>query len=307
MSGGVLLAAGETMAMIVPTRAEPFESAELYRVDAGGAESNVASHVAALGHRARWVSRVGDDAPGRRIVATLRTRGVDVSGIFIDPQHPTGIYLKDPGRGVQYYRDGSAASFLDEEEADAIRLADVDVLHLSGITAALVGPAPRFLRALVARARREGVTVSFDVNHRASLWPAGAAGPVLRDLAAQAHIVFVGRDEAEALWRTTDAASIRALLPDVPELVVKDGEVGAWSFCGSGMEFAPSPAVEVVEIVGAGDAFAGGYLAARLSGESVARRLQAGHARAALTLATTTDFPEAEPGFAHEAAGGARS
>ena len=165
----------------------------------------------------------------------------------------------------------------------------VDLLHVSGITAAISASAATFLSHVIGRAREHGVPVSFDVNHRAPLWDAATAAPALLELARSADIVLVGRDEAEALWSTPTAADVRALLPHVAELIVKDGDIGATAFVGDDEVFEPALVVEVVEPVGAGDAFAGGYLAGRLSGDSVNDRLRAGHARAARTLQTTTD------------------
>jgi 2-dehydro-3-deoxygluconokinase len=132
--------------------------------------------------------------------------------------------------------------------------------------------------------------VSFDVNHRPALWADDVAARALDALARRADLVLVGRDEAERLWGTMDAAAIRDRFPDVPELVVKDGDVGATAFVGDLTVFEPAIRVDVVEAVGAGDAFAGGYLAALLSDAPVPERLQAGHARAALTLQTTGDY-----------------
>ncbi|WP_345801388.1 sugar kinase [Microbacterium sp. AZCO] len=286
---GILLAIGETMAMVTPATAERLADAVDFRVDAGGAESNVASHAASFGVEARWFSSLGDDPLGHRVARQLAERGVDVSSVEFDAQHPTGVYFKDPGHGVRYYRAGSAASRLSAADVGAVDLRGVAVLHVSGITAAISASAAEFLDAVIARARAAGVLVSFDVNHRAPLWSAADAAPALLALARSADIVFVGRDEAEVLWATADAASIRALLPDVAELVVKDGDVGATAFTGTDATFAPALVVEVVEAVGAGDAFAGGYLSALLEGLPVPERLARGHRRAALTLQTTSD------------------
>lgn len=288
----VVLTAGETMAVVAPVAAEAVEDAELFRIDAGGAESNVAAHVAALGGAARWLSRVGADPLGRRVLARVAARGVDTSSVVLDAAHRTGLYVKDPGRGVHYYRDGSAASHLSAEDAAGVSLDDVALVHVSGITAALTGSAPAFLDALLVRAHAAGLPVSFDVNHRAALWAASEAAPVLLDLARRADLVFVGRDEAETLWGAATPAAIRALLPATPELVVKDGDVGATVFVGADEVFVPAHRVDVVEAVGAGDAFAGGYVAARLAGAEIPARLQTGHDRAALTLVTTADFPD---------------
>ncbi|MEU1971573.1 sugar kinase [Microbacterium sp. NPDC019599] len=286
---GALLAVGETMALVTPAAATPLTDAVDFRVDAGGAESNVAGHVAAFGGEARWFSRLGDDPLGHRIARQLAERGVDVSGVEFDPRHPTGVYFKDPGHGVRYYRAGSAAAHLSAGDADRVDLHGVAILHVSGITAAISASASAFLDAVIARAREAGVPVSFDVNHRAPLWDAATAAPALLALARAADIVFVGRDEAETLWGTTDAASVRALLPEVGELVVKDGDVGATAFTRAGVVFEPALPVEVVEAVGAGDAFAGGYLSALVEGRPASERLRRGHHRAALTLQTTSD------------------
>lgn len=291
---GMLLAVGETMAMVAPVDAEPLVDADVFRLDSGGAESNVAGHVAALGHPAAWFSRLGTDPLGDRILSRLGARGIDVSTVIRDAAHPTGLYVKDPGRGVHYYRAGSAASFLSAADADAVDLDDVRVLHVSGITAILSSSAAEFLGRIMERARRAGVLVSFDVNHRPALWDAETAGAALRPFAERADVVFVGRDEAERLWETSTPRGIRALLPDVAELVVKDGAHGATAYAGPGEVFVPALPVDVVEEVGAGDAFAGGYLAALLAGASIDDRLRAGHARAALTLATTADWPDPE-------------
>lgn len=79
---GYLLAVGETMAMIAPRLAERLDAATLFRIDSGGAESNVASHVAALGHPSAWFSRVGTDPLGNRILQGLAARGIDVSAVI---------------------------------------------------------------------------------------------------------------------------------------------------------------------------------------------------------------------------------
>ena len=287
-----LLAVGETMAMVAPLSVDGLVDARVFRVDAGGAESNVAAHATALGVAAAWFSRLGDDALGRRVLRQLGERGVDVSGVVVDAFHPTGMYVKDPGRGVVYYRSGSAASRLSPEEVDAVPLDGVKILHVSGITAAISETARAFLEQLIERARSLGTTVSFDVNYRAALWEPAIAGPVLDSLARRCDIVFVGRDEAEGLWQTETAADVRARFADVPELVVKDGAVGATAFTPGNETFETSEVVDVVDVVGAGDAFAGGYLSARLGGIPMPARLRAAHRRAALTLATTGDSVE---------------
>jgi 2-dehydro-3-deoxygluconokinase len=283
------------MAVVTSFSGESIIDAATFRVDAGGAESNVAAHAAALGMPATWFSRLGDDGLGRRIRRQLEGRGVDVASVVTDALHPTGLYVKDPGKPVSYYRAGSAASHLSPADVALVPLAGAGILHVSGITAAISPSARDFLDALIDAAVSAGVAVSFDVNHRPSLWPAGDAADVLDGFARRADVVFVGRDEAESLWGTGPASEVRARFPQTRELVVKDAEHGATAFSADGEVFEPSERVEVVDAVGAGDAFAGGYLAARLTGAPIRERLRAGHARAALTLRTTADSIDERP------------
>ncbi|WP_243648401.1 sugar kinase [Agromyces fucosus] len=294
-----VVALGETMALVAPVLAEPLETAHEFRVDSAGAESNVAAHLAALGGRAAWAGRLGDDALGRRIERHLRERGVDTRWVEADPDAPTGVYFKDPGRGVRYYRAGSAASRMAPPFLDSLPLDTARVVHVSGITPALSASCDALVDALVDRVAASPAMLSFDVNHRSALWPAGVAAGRLRELASRADLVFVGLDEAEALWGTATPEAVRALLPEPTLLVVKDGAIGATEFrAGAGADDRPThvPAMvaEVVEAVGAGDAFAAGYLASWLTGGDARERLAAGHARAVTVLGDTADFPRAE-------------
>lgn len=291
----VLLTVGETMAVITPRERESVVDAEHFRVDAGGAESNVAAHAVHAGVSARWFSRLGDDALGRRVHRIIAGRGVDVSTVEWDRDAPTGMYVKDPGAGVSYYRTGSAASLVSPHHVERIRLDDVAVLHLSGITPALSTSAAAAVDVLIDRAKANGIVVSFDVNHRPALWTPAAAADALRELARRSDIVFVGLDEAARLWGVHRAADLRIELP-TGSVVVKDGAIGATLLePGSADVFVPAPRVDVVEEVGAGDAFAGGYLASLMRGEPPASRLAAGHAQAALALTSTSDFLEESP------------
>lgn len=287
-----VLAVGETMALIAPALAEPLETAHGFHLDPGGAEANVASHVAALGRTAAWAGAVGDDALGRRLVRQLAERGVDTRWVHTDTDAPTGVYFKDPGSGVLYHRHGSAASRMGPSFAATLPVADARVVHVTGITPALSASCDALVDALFEHAADAGVPVSFDVNHRAALWPStDAAAGRLRELAAGADLVFVGLDEAAALWGTETADEVRVLLPEPAHLVVKDGAVGATEFGAAAAVHVPAIDAEVVEAIGAGDAFAAGYLVALLDGAAPAERLRAGHERAVLVLAETADFP----------------
>ena len=123
---------------------------------------------------------------------------------------------------------------------------------------------------------------------------------MLLDLARAADLVFVGRDEAEQLWQASTADQVRALLPDVPLLVVKDADVGATSYTGARRVFVPAPRVDVVEAVGAGDAFAAGFLSGLLDDRTPEECLRLGHIMAAATLLSVADLAPFPPREARE-------
>ncbi|MEU6700373.1 sugar kinase [Pseudonocardia sp. NPDC046786] len=289
-----VLCIGESMILVAPVHPEPLEHAGEVALGVGGAESTVALYLAERGHRSAWLSQVGDDALGRRMVAAVAAPGVDVSAVRVLPGAPTGVYFKDPGpegTRVLYYRAGSAASRMDPSVLDAVRWDRTRIVHVSGITAGLSAGCRELLDAVFGPAREHGVTVSFDINHRPGLWSAQAAAPVLRELARRADVVFVGRDEAHTLWGTGGPAEVAALLAGAGRVVVKDGPVGATEITpGAPPVFVAAHEVDVVEAVGAGDAFAAGYLSALLRGENATSRLRTGHDLAARALSSTHDF-----------------
>jgi 2-dehydro-3-deoxygluconokinase len=290
-----LVTVGESMLLLSPPAGERLRAAELLEVHTAGAESNVAVQLARLGHRVCWVSRLGTDVFGDRLLADIGAAGVDVSRVRRQSTHPTAVYFKDcEGQRTQvlYYRAGSAASTVTPQDVAPV-LADTDVVHLTGITSALSGSCRDTVEFVLDQPRGARPTVSFDVNHRPVLWSdVETAAKVLLDQARRADIVFVGQDEAHRLWGAERAADVRALVPRVPCLVVKDGDVGATSFTAEGEVFSPAPTVEVVEPVGAGDAFAAGYLTARLRGLPEPVRLRWGHLLAAMALMSTADQVE---------------
>ena len=255
-----------------------------------GAESTVAIGLARLGHRVRWVSRVGEDEYGSVLVRTLRGEGVDVSGVEADPARPTGLMVAAARTAditsVTYYRAGSAASALGA--GDVSRLGAADVLHVTGITPALSANAAEAVRLAVGSAAYR--TVSLDVNYRSRLWSRERAAEVLRPLLPHLSIVIGSPDEL-------------LLLADggVPELVARGLEViekrgaqgaGLWPAGSPVSDVVEVPAVPVtvVDVVGAGDAFTAGYLSGLLDGLTPLDRLRRAVQVAAFCVSTAGDY-----------------
>ncbi|SCF89045.1 sugar kinase [Streptomyces sp. Cmuel-A718b] len=319
---------GESMVTFLPSQPGRLADVPSFGRGIGGAESNVACALAAAGHRAAWVGRVGADGFGDHLVETIASYGVDTSAVRRDPVRPTGIYFRTATdratdtHEVAYYRAGSAASAMSPANVPYEELFAGRVLHLSGITAALSGDCLALLRELTA-ARPGRPLVSFDVNHRPHLWRGGDAdASVLLELARRSDLVFVGEDEAEEAWGIVGAEAIRAAVPEPAVLVVKRGSAGATVFASGlrpgarssiaggaesagarsssagGAELAdtvthvPALHVDVVAAVGAGDAFAAGFLSATLRGLPVRDRARHGHLMAASVLTVPGDLTE---------------
>lgn len=286
--------------MVSPTTATPLSTAEQFFVTAGGAESNVASHLASMGFDTIWLSRLGDDALGDRILESLASRKVDISKVTRDPRHQTGVYFKDPApagrRAVSYYRAGSAASRMTPLDYEAWPFAEATLVHTSGITAALSASCDALVERVIDRSTDVGYIMSFDVNYRPALWwTKDVAAARILHLGRKCDIVLVGLDEAQELWGVSTAEQVADLFSSVPSVVVKDGAIEAVEI----LQYTNRPRtivrvaahrVDVVEAIGAGDAFAAGFLGGFLRGDAPEVRLSAGHDRAAWTLGSLHDY-----------------
>jgi 2-dehydro-3-deoxygluconokinase len=297
---GPVVCIGETMAALAPEPVAPLHSAELLRLAVAGAESNVAMYLADHGVSAHWVSALGDDPFGQQVLAHISASGVGVSAVRTDPDRPTGLLVKDPGREhtrVHYYRRSSAASAMGPHLLADEPVRGAALLHLSGITPALSASCRALVEAALPPDPAERpYAVSFDVNYRPALWDEPAT-ETLRALAERADIVFVGLDEAQSLWGSelTDAQAVRALLPQPRVVVVKDGAQAATAFFGASAVTVPALKVTVVEPVGAGDAFAAGFLAGLLRDGDPVRALRRGHLTAASALRVAADHGPLPP------------
>src|SRR5579884_4125432 len=262
---------GETMVLLMAEQSGPLREATSFRRLVGGAESNVAA----------GLSRVGNDDFGRVILHRLRGEGVDLAHAVVDAEAPTGVMIRERRElgaiEVLYYRRGSAASRLGAADVPERYVAGAQHLYLTGITPALSASCRQASFHAAEVARGAGVPVVFDPNMRRKLWSDGEARPVMRDLAAQSDVVLPGVAEAELITGEPDPLlAAQALLALGPRLVVlKLGEQGALAV-GAGGEVVQVPAAplqRVVDPVGAGDAFAAGFLAATLDGEALAEAL----------------------------------
>jgi 2-dehydro-3-deoxygluconokinase len=305
---------GETMLALAPAGGLHLADAPSLLVDHAGAESNTCVGLARLGLAVAWISRVGSDAAGDRILRALGGEGIDVRWVERDPHRSTGLMLKEPGVGVRYYRTESAASVMGPALLDSVPVAAARAVLVTGVTA-LIGALPHAAGlALLDRARHLRIV---DPNLRAGLWGSNRRAELVRPFVERANLLLTSVDEleeilgagrageagggrgtggenrddgAEALARTAAAIGPR-------EVVIRGAATigalvdGAWRT----LEIRRGA---VVDPIGAGDAFNAGYIATRLRGGSVDEALRAGvSCGTAVTTAVsdTAGFPRTRP------------
>lgn len=291
---------GEAMARLSSQGAGPLRHSPALDLGIAGAESNTAIGLARLGVLVQWVGRVGNDEFGQLITTTMRGEGVQVHAT-VDAQAQTGLFIRERRTSavtrVTYYRHGSAGSRLQVDDLDEAAIQGARLLHITGITPALSASARRTVERSVTIAKNAGVTVSFDVNYRAKLWDRASAREALRPIAATSDIVFAGLSEARLVVEdgVPDqqlAEALQALGPR--HVVLKQGRLGACSLVDGVAVKSPMFEVSEVDPVGAGDAFAAGYLAEWVAGEDPVKMLGTAARCGALVVTVEGDW-EGQP------------
>ncbi len=289
-----VITAGETMALVVPPAPGRLRHATSLALSIGGAESNVAIGLVRLGIPSAWISVLGDDELGELVLYRLRAEGVDISAVRRRSDRPTGLYLREEVAGrlrVYYYRNGSAAATLAPEAFDPSILEGAAFLHLSGITGALSTECAEFLPWAANAARDAGVQVSYDVNYRSRLWEPSAARSATEALLPFVDVLFLSDEEAAVLWGwQTDAALGHLSQAGPTQVVLKLAAKGCAAWIDGERLSAPSFPARQLDPIGAGDAFAAGYLAATLWGWAPDKRLRAANAMGALCVQNLGDY-----------------
>ena len=239
----------------------------------GGAPANVACGLARLGTAVAFLGRVGNDLIGERLSHLFQQRGVETSGLQVDPDRPSRIVLVRRSlageRQFQGFAGNRGQGFADQ----ALRSGSLPIgarwLLLGSIPLASAQSAAALLSA-VEQARQHGTAIALDVNWRPKFWDSDAdpaAGPsataqaAVQPLLEAAALIKLAREEALWFFNTDDPAAVRAALPQQPDIVITDGSAPVrWCLEDqTGIQPAFNPP-EVVDTTGAGDAFTAGLL-----------------------------------------------
>ena len=297
-----LVGLGEVMLRLAARPPQRLEQAVSLDVQFGGAEANVAAAVARLGLRTALLSALPAEHPwADRIAWDLAGHGVDCTGVVRRPGSRLGLYFLEYGAAprpvrVLYDRRESAFGRLKPDDLDWSLVRRARLLHISGVTAALGDNLRDVVRRGLGEARLAGVPVSFDVNYRSRLWSPKEAREFLSDILPGVRYLFVGSDDAETVFGA--AGPPEAVLGELARLAPRAtialtlGEAGSAVLTGAGI-CRPSRryTVSVVDRVGAGDAYAAGFLWAELRGCPIQDAVDAATALAALKCTIWGDIP----------------
>jgi len=302
VTGHDLVGLGEVMLRLAAPPPHRLEQTGSLDVQFGGAEANVAAACARLGLRTALISALpAEHAWGDRAVPELSGLGVDCAGVQRRPATRMGLYFLEYGAAprpvrVLYDRRDSALSRLVPDEVDWALVRGARLLHLSGVTAALGDNLRDVLRRALDEAAGAGVPVSFDVNYRSRLWSPPAARAFLGEILPRLSYLFVGSDDAETVFALSGAAEtilegLRALASRAV-IALTLGEAGSAVLTDRAV-VRPSKlyTVSVIDRLGAGDAYAAGFLWATLSGRTAQQAVDAATALAALKCTVWGDVP----------------
>jgi 5-dehydro-2-deoxygluconokinase len=273
-----------------------------FRKMLGGSATNVAVAAARLGRAAGVITKVGDDPFGVYTRRALSEFGVDASRVGTHPTLRTPIVFCEifpPDRfPLLFYREPTAPDMtLDEPELDLEEIAAVPLFWTTGTGLSAEPSRTATLAALDAR-RRRAITVH-DLDHRPMFWSSDdEAGTWGREAVGRATVAVGGRTEAIPLvGDRSPADTARALLDlGVGLAVVKLGHEGVLAATRDEQVVVPPIPVEVVNGLGAGDAFGGALCHGLLAGWDLERTIRFANAAGALVasrLGCADDMPSA--------------
>jgi len=270
---------GETMIRLSPPDHQRLEQTDQLDMHVGGSELNVAVAAQRLGLGVSYVTRLTRNSLGRMIENKAREHGVDTSHIVWTDDDRVGLYFVEFGaspraNSVLYDRRDSAIARIHPGEVD---WNDVfqggKIFHTSGITPALSPNAAEATREAVEAAKKIGLKVSIDLNYRARLWAQERAREVMTKLMSYTDILITTEEDTERLFGITGSSyeevaaelatrfqleAVAITLRETPS--VWRNKWTAIAYADGKIYRGPTFDIEIVDRVGAGDSFSGGFL-----------------------------------------------
>ena len=268
----------------------PDDTNNTYRSGFGGDTSNTAVAVARQESSSGFLSKVGNDPFGIKLLELWKREGVDCTYVLQHPEFPTGIYFvthDENGHHFSYYRKGSAASQMTPEDVTADVVSQSKVLHLSAITQAISASSCETAFAAIHQARKSGVKISYDTNLRLKLWPLNQARDVINQVVPMCDVLLPSLDDVTSLTGLQEPKKIidYYLKLGAKLVVLKQGEQGVLVADGHNESCISGHAVKTIDATGAGDTFDGAFLSEWIRSNDPFKAAE--YANAAAALSTT--------------------
>ncbi len=270
-----ILCIGEALIdMICTDKGSPLAEGTHFVVKPGGAPGNVAAAIAAMGGKVQLAAKVGKDAFGQKLIATMQEFGVDTRWMLESPDHFTTIAfvsLMENGERDFLFNRGADGE-LTREETDAIELTGVSMIHFGSATAFLPGPLQDAYQNLLQKALDKKILVSFDPNYRHLLFQNNRQSFIDQSwhFLRASHFYKLSEEEAMLLTRTSSVNDAANLLLEKTNgiFAITLGEKGAMLGWNKSITIVPGIVVNAVDTTGAGDAFVGAMLY-QLAGKNI--------------------------------------
>lgn len=257
------LSFGETMLRISTKNKERFAQATDLDVGIGGTESNFSIAFSQMGGESAWLSRLTDNFLGTYITTNIKQFGVDVSKVKFTDDGKVGVYYLEMGSeprptDVVYDRENTAISKIDPDEVDWSLVNEYDLFFTTGITVALSENCKESVFRTLEKAGEE-TEVFFDLNYRSKLWPPKEAKKGIEFLLSEIDILSVTESDArKVLDESGNYADIVEELDEKYGLdvaLMSRSSEGAVAFSGGEVYESDPYEIDVVDRIGAGDAF----------------------------------------------------
>jgi 2-dehydro-3-deoxygluconokinase len=285
------------------------EQTQTLDLNVGGAELNVAVGVTRFGMKSAWISKLTKNPLGYLIRDRAREFGVDCSHIIWSDQGRAGLYFLELGASprassVLYDRAGSAISLIKPGEVDWAKVfAGSKHFHVSGITPALSASASEVTVEAMKAAKNEGLTVSYDLNFRKKLWSPADAKKIQEPMMANVDILITTEEDTNIVFgiKEKDYEAVAEKLAQtfkfkIVAITLRE-DLSVWRNNWTAIAYQNGKIfrdkkyeVEIVDRVGAGDAFTAGLLYGWLKLKDVEKGVQYGNAFAALKHTLPGDF-----------------
>ena len=269
----------------------PITGVKSFDAYVGGCPTNVSVGTRRLGLRSALLTAVGEDQVGDFVLHFLETEGVDTRFIPRKAGRRTSaviLTIQPPDRfPLTFYRDNCADIALTIDDVIACPISATRLLFLTG-TALMLDPSRTATMCAAEVARSHQVPVLVDLDYRPDQWPGVEAfGTNVRTLLRGATLAVGTEEETKAAANLDelDEAIERLLESGIEALIVKRGARGSSVFRNDGSSHdVPAFPVEVLNVLGAGDAFASGFVYGQLQGWSLEASARMGNAVGAIVV-----------------------